>query len=194
MNTDSLFGVVAHLEEQGWQLQKDPTLIGGIPFRFSAVLTGPANTLDLALIEHIQAESQDRLLQKVQGVVLALDAVESRRSLTLIVFGADLDPHIATALSRLARVIDLQGMLKDHSDGDQDIRDALSILRAIDAPTSVTAAVADPIQRLLKALDPQKQSDLEKAGLFSASAFGADAVSQVFSSWVQAALEPEGII
>lgn len=188
MNDETTLKLVSLLESYGCRLLASPTEIGGIPFEFSSVLVGAPNTLDLVLVEQILVDDQERLLQKAQGVALALDAVHSRRSLTLILFGSGLDPTVETALTRFARVLYVQEALNA---GDSELWDALSILRPVEAPTTVSAPKSDPVLRVLETFDPQGQAALEQAGLLKASAFGTEAVTEMFTEWVRAALETE---
>lgn len=191
MNDKTTLKVINVLEGYGCRLLDSPTEIGGIPFEFSAVLVGAPNTLDLVLVQQIRADGQERLVQKAQGVVLALDAVQSRRSLTLILFGADLNPTVETALTRFARVLYIEKALNAGLPADRELWDALSILRPVEAPTTVSALRTDPVHRVLETFEPQVRAALEQAGLLQASAFGTEAVTETFTQWVRAALETE---
>ena len=191
MSTEMTSELVSRLEGYGCRLLPAPATIGGIPFQFSAILVGPPSTLDLVIVERISMLGQQRFLQQAQGVALALDAVQSRRSLTLVLYGANLDRDVEAALNRFARILNVQEALDGGSYEDLQLWDALAILRPMVAPTTVSGLRSDPVQRVLEALHSQRQVDLEQAGLLKASVFGPEAVTEAFSDWVRAALASE---
>lgn len=61
-----------------------PLRVGDIEFRFDAVLMGPTNADDLAVIVDLQEIVGNAIRRRIRGLVTVLDRLKSRRSVSVI--------------------------------------------------------------------------------------------------------------
>jgi hypothetical protein len=93
------------LEGAGYGRMPHPTEVAGIPFEFSAVVVATSG-LDLIVVIDTIAESDEADIRlRVEGLTRALDLVDSRRPLTVILVGPEPMPELQLALTRVARVL-----------------------------------------------------------------------------------------
>ena len=115
--------VVALLQEAGYDRLPQPVEVAGIPFEFAATLVAKA-ALDLVLVlDTITDTDEPGLRLRVEGLGRALDLVESRRPLTVILVGPEPAPDLQLSLTRVARV------LTAGTSGDEDdLRQGIAVL------------------------------------------------------------------
>ena len=115
--------VVTALQEAGYDRLSQPVDVGGIPFEFAATLVAKAG-LDLVLVVDTITDTDEASLRlRVEGLGRALDLVESRRPLTVILVGPEPVPDLQLSLTGVARV------LTAGTSGDEhDLRRGIAIL------------------------------------------------------------------
>lgn len=111
------------LEGAGYDRLPRPVEVAGIPFEFSAVVAA-TSALDLIAVVDTIAESDEANIRlRVEGLTRALDLVESRRPLTVILVGPEPMPELQLALTRVARVL-IAGVPNE----ERDLRQAIAVL------------------------------------------------------------------
>lgn len=115
--------VVDLLREGSYERLPQPVAVASIPFEFSAVLVA-SSSLDLVLVvDTITDTDVASIRARVEGVSRALDLVESRRPLTVVLVGPEPTPELLLALTRVARVL-IAGVPSD----ERELREALAVL------------------------------------------------------------------
>jgi len=121
--------VVSMLVAAQYKAVQTPLPIAGLSFDFSAVLVGPPRSADLIVVADAATESERRIVQRVEGLARALDALRSRRPMTLILTGPRLRQSALDALSRVCRVLGVD----DASDAVA-LKNAIAVLLPLDLP------------------------------------------------------------
>lgn len=115
--------VVAVLQEAGYDRLPQPVEVAGIPFEFAATLVAKA-ALDLVLVVDTVTDTDEASLQlRVEGLGRALDLVDSRRPLTVILVGPEPVPDLQLSLTRVARVL-----TAGTSGDERDLRRGVAVL------------------------------------------------------------------
>ncbi len=97
--------VVTLLRGADYDVVRDPVAVASIPFQFDAVLVGK-HSLDLVVVVDLIRETEATAIRRqVEGLSRALDLVQSKRSLTVILVGPAPPLDIVHSLSRVARVL-----------------------------------------------------------------------------------------
>jgi hypothetical protein len=121
--------VVTLLREAGYELVPRPLEIAAISFEFSAVLAG-ISSLDLVVVIDTVADTDPGdIRRRVEGLSRALDLVESRRPLTVILIGPESMQDLRLALTRVARVL----VVGPH--GERETRQAIAVLMPLELVT-----------------------------------------------------------
>jgi hypothetical protein len=121
--------VVALLCKAGYERLPQPVEVAAIPFEFSAVLAGSAS-LDLVVVVDTVTDSDvASIRRRVEGLSRALDLVESRRPLTVVLVGPEPTPELQLALTRIARVL----VVGPH--GERELREAVAVLLPLELVT-----------------------------------------------------------
>jgi hypothetical protein len=104
----------------------------------------------LILIADTAFDTEQRILQKAEGLARALDVVQSKRPLTLVVAGPR--PHSGTleAMSKVCRVLPIGTVLDD--DPDAVLRNWLAVLTPLNLPEP-NANIADPLTEMAMQLE-----------------------------------------
>ena len=115
--------VVAVLQEAGYDRLPQPVEVAGIPFEFAATLVARAG-LDLVLVVDTITDNDEASLRlRVDGLGRALDLVESRRPLTVILVGPEPAADLHLSLTRVARVLTAGTRGDEH-----DLRRGIAVL------------------------------------------------------------------
>jgi hypothetical protein len=122
--------IVAMLREAGYERLQQPVAVAGIPFEFSAVLAARSSLDLIVVIDTITETDLAGITQRVEGVSRALDLVESRRPLTVVLTGPEPVPDLQLALTRVARVL-VAGV----SSSERELRDDIAILLPLELVT-----------------------------------------------------------
>jgi hypothetical protein len=122
--------VVAMLQGAGYDRLPQPVEVAGIPFEFSAVMAAKA-ALDLIVVLDTITESNEASIRlRIEGLGRALDLVESRRPLTVVLVGPEPMPDLHVALTRVARVLAV-GVPSEQ----RDLHQALAVLLPLELRT-----------------------------------------------------------
>lgn len=121
--------VVAMLQGAGYRSVDTPALIAGISFDFPAILIGASRSPDLIVVADAAMEGEERIVQRVEGLARALDAMQSKRPMTLIVTGLRFSATSIDVLGRVCRIL----AAGDASDGEA-LKNALAVLLPLDLP------------------------------------------------------------
>jgi hypothetical protein len=107
-----------------------PLDIAGLKFEFPAAFLGRTGTsLDLVVIADTAFESEGRIQQKIQGLARALDGMQSRRPLTVVVTGPRPSGAAIDGLSRVCRVLSA-----GDAQNDDMLENALAVLLPLNLP------------------------------------------------------------
>jgi hypothetical protein len=79
--------VVGTLSEAGYRTVSMPMVVSNVTFEFPAALVGSGHSQDLIIVADSSDDSEKRIRQKIEALARALDLVESRRSLTVVLTG-----------------------------------------------------------------------------------------------------------
>jgi hypothetical protein len=120
------------LDEAGYERLAQPIQVAGIPFEFAAVLSGRSSLDLVVVIDTVLDVDVADINRRVEGLSRALDLVESRRPLTIIVVGPTLTPAMQVALTRVARVL-VAGV----PGSEDDLRKAIAVLLPLELQSVV---------------------------------------------------------
>jgi hypothetical protein len=122
--------VVALLREASYERLPQPVEIAGIPFEFSAVVAA-SSSLDLVVVVDTVTDTDvASIRRRVEGLSRALDLVDSRRPLTVVLIGPEPVPELQLALTRVARVL-VAGV----PSGERELREAIAVLLPLELVT-----------------------------------------------------------
>lgn len=160
--------VVALLREASYGPLPEPVAIAGIPFEFSAVLAA-SSSLDLVVVvDTVTDTNLVSVRRRVEGLSRALDLVESRRPLTVVLIGPEPMPELQLALTRVARVL-VAGV----PSGDRELREALAILLPLELVT-----VTEMPESWRSAREKLLAAHPDAAELLQAAGVGSEAVAE----------------
>jgi hypothetical protein len=160
--------VVALLGEAGYERLPQPVRVAGIPFEFSAVLVAGSSLDLIAVVDTVTNTNLSSIRQRVEGLSRALDLVESRRSLTVVLIGPEPVQELQLALTRVARVL-VAGVPTD----TQDLQQAIAVLLPLELATleQMPESWASAREKLLAAHPAA-------ADLLQAAKFGSEEVAE----------------
>jgi hypothetical protein len=121
--------VVAMLRAAHYRSIETPLPVAGLTFDFPAVLIGPPRSPDLIVLADAALDSEDRIVQRVEGLARALDVMQSKRPMTLVVTGPRLSSTAIDTLGRVARILGAG----DAADAGA-LKNALAVLLPLDLP------------------------------------------------------------
>lgn len=136
--------VVQTLESNTYRKLPNPFEVAGVPFEFAAALVGPETTLDLIVVADTLRDQHRDVLRQVDALSHALDVVDSRRTLTVILVGPRPAPEIMNSLAAGCRVLPV-GVVP--AGGTQDLENWLSMFAPLNVPQPSRAA-ANPLDEL----------------------------------------------
>jgi hypothetical protein len=174
--------VVTLLCEASYERLPQPVAVAGIPFEFSAVLAA-SSSLDLVVVVDSVTETDvANIRRRVEGLSRALDLVDSRRPLTVVLIGPEPVLELQLALSRVARVL-FAGV----PSGERELREAIAVLLPLDVVT-----VADMPESWRSARDKLLVGHPHAADLLEAAKVGSDAVAETARRHLLSASPGEG--
>ncbi len=124
--------VAALLREAGYDRLPQPVAVAGIPFKFSAVLAAKSSLDLVVVVDTVTDTDIASIRRRVEGMSRALDLVESRRPLTVVLIGPQAPPELQLALTRVARVL-VAGV----PSSERELREAVAVLLPLE-PVTVT--------------------------------------------------------
>lgn len=160
--------VVTLLREASYEPLPQPVAVAGIPFEFSAVLTASSSLDIVAVVDTVTDTDVANIRRRVEGLSRALDLVESRRPLTVVLIGPEPAPELQLALTRVARVL-VAGVPSD----ERELREAIAVLLPLDVVT-----VTEMPESWRSARDKLLAAHPEAADLLEAAKVGAEEVAE----------------
>jgi len=160
--------VVALLSEAGYYRLVQPVAVADIPFEFSAVLAA-SSSLDLVVvIDTVTDTDVLNIRRRVEGLSRALDLVDSRRPLTVVLIGPEPAPELKLALTRVARVL-FAGVPRN----EHQLREAIAVLLPLDVVTVTELPESWPSAR-----DKLLAAHPDAADLLEAAKVGSEEVAE----------------
>lgn len=166
--------VLKVLEENGYS--KSPVLqIGGISIEFDAAYVSPPDRLGIAVVAHLpeSVEAGSALYWQIQRLARALESVNSRRSITVIVIGGLGDTRLLSDLRTAARVLVVDSSLP--------VQRLVAPLLDFQVP-SMTGEAVSGLSQLRRSIRGRYSPAL--TGLLEAAPEGAKSVESAYLRWV----------
>jgi hypothetical protein len=151
-----------------------PLEIAGLKIDVSDAFVGTGIAPDLIVVGDTTRDKPKRLLQMIEGIGRALDMMDSRRPLTLVVVGPRPDSAEISAMSRFARVLPV-GELAD----DDHLLNWLAVLLPLKLPNP-REEFSDVVENLLL----ESGDDPLIGALLAKADEGAEAVAAQFHVFV----------
>lgn len=167
------------LEAAHFTRMPTPLEIAGLSIPVTSAFVGGGNTQDLVIIGDTVVDTQKKIQQTIEGVGRALDMVQSRRPLTLVVVGPRPESAALGAMARFARVLPI-GEVADQA----TIANWLAVLLPLTLP-----AVKDGVIDVDAVIDEKFQQDALSKSLIDNARHGEEAVGAQFHALVE---EPFG--
>lgn len=169
------------LVANGYALMPDRIRIGDVELDIPMLWQGPSETLDLTIVTDRPSsrEEESRLYWLLQRLTRALDAIESRRTVTLVLMGRPVPSRIESGLLELARVLVVDGSLTTDRMIGPLLR--LQLPPSSEGHQNGIQAVAEVIAG--------KPDSRPLAALLQTAPLGAHAVTERYRSWVHEAFQ-----
>lgn len=169
--------VEALLTANGYAKLASPVSVGGISLEIEDVWEGPPESLDLSLIADRPdtREAALRLFWLVQRLTRALDAAQSRRTVTVVLVGVRAAHNGLGELFELARVLVVDGSLSTAR--------MIGPLLRLDLPSTATEPL-DGIGQVAAAVGRGRNA-AELLRLVQAASAGATVVSDRYETWIE---------
>jgi hypothetical protein len=179
--------VINILVDNSYKELPKPLVIASLPFEFAATLVARERALDLIVVVDSDAEKDERrLTQKVQSLARALDVMQSRRPMTLVLAGPEPSGVTLEILSKVCRVLAVG--VPTGASADQNLRDGLAVLLPLPHLDEVST-LADWRAELYRQVPPN-----ERPGPFTSlvpeAERGAQAVETKFASLIRKEIAP----
>lgn len=171
--------VLTVLERSGFERLPKPLTIVGTEFDFEAAARGTNSSHDLVLIATDDVPPR-RLLRLVAGLARSLDLAASRRPISLVILGG-VDVANRMELERYARVLPISSATPEA----HEIEDAVAVLMPISLPNTSLMHGSDPVEEVLRALGPSRESP-EHIALIRSAQNGPDSVRETLRRYVNA--------
>ena len=171
-----LKAVLEELKEAGFEKLDPPLRIAGAEFDFEAAAIGTGVSHDLVLIA-TDATPHQRLKRLMEGLSRALDHLESRRPVTLILLGEAPPLLVQDELERNARLLLIRG---DEPD-ELRVKQAIAVLMPLTLPATQESG-KDPIGEVMHALGASISP--EHLALIQAAHGGADEVQDSLKRYI----------
>lgn len=162
--------VAEFLTNAGFRRLAVPLEIAGLKFDFPIAFVGSVPSPDLVLVADTAFDNEQRILKKVEGLARALDVVQSKRPLTVVIAGPRPNASALEAMSKVCRVLPIGTVLDE--DPDAVLRNWLAVLTPLHLPEPSTS-IADPLNEMVMHLEDLHPS---VGGLVKLAPQGADAV------------------
>lgn len=160
--------VLEVLERAGFERLSRPLIVAGSTFDFDAAARGTGVSHDLVVVAAGPADSR-RLVRLLSGLSRTLDQLSSRRPVSLVLLGADLDGSALADLERLARVL----VITNGDPEPDEVERAVAVLTPLTIPSGARRG-RDPLAEVAAVLGPSLTP--EHQTLMNAARFGPDEV------------------
>jgi hypothetical protein len=154
--SDNIDRVTRVLQEAGYQELAQPIIVGGIPFKAAAILAKDKWLELITVIDTVLDADAAALRTKIEGLARALDLVESRRALTVILAGPRPNQTLDSELKQVARVLSVPA---GPDASEAALTDALAVLLPLDLSSNGDDAMASwaDVYEGLRAKYPAKE-------------------------------------
>lgn len=173
--------VATALEAAQFTRMSTPLEIAGMSIPVTSAFIGRDTSQDLVIIGDTVGETQRKIQQTIEGVGRALDMVQSRRPLTVVVVGPRPDTSVLGAMARVARVLPI-GEVADQ----ETIDNWLAVLR----PLSLPKLSSDPVE-VAQVLGPQNDAMVQ--ALIAQAQHGEAAVRNDFTRLIEEPFEDDSV-
>ena len=134
----------------GYRRLSTPLKIAGLEFNLAAAFLGTSPSPDLILVEDIAYEEENCILRKIEGIARAMDVVQSKRPLTVVLAGPRPRSTTLDAMCRVCRVLPVG--TDGNEDPDKTLKNWLSVLMPLKLPEP-NAGIADPMTAICEELE-----------------------------------------
>jgi hypothetical protein len=174
--------VVDLLATAGYQLVEGPLTVATIPFDFDATLVGSAS-LDLVLVVDLISKKDPGVLRRqVEGIASALDLVQSKRSLSVVLLGPSPPLDVLRALSRVSRVLSVGSPIGPRA--ADELNDAVAVLLPLKIDQS-TGQLLESGLIARRELQTRFEDEISHS-LFEAASLGPDDVENRMTAILEA--------
>lgn len=171
--------VLGVLETVGFERLPKPLVVAGSTFDFDAAARGTGVSHDLVVVA-TNTRAPKRLVRLLSGLSRTLDQAESRRPVSLVLLGDEVDGATSTDLERHARVLTIES---GDPEADQ-VRRAIAVLMPLALP-STTSRGRDPLTEVAETLGSALSK--EHRALVDAAKVGPEEVRDALRRFVEAA-------
>jgi hypothetical protein len=181
--------VIDLLSEAGYRRIDGQVSIASIPFEFDATLVG-SGSLDLVLVVDLIGKKDPAIVRRqIEGMASALDLVQSRRSLTVVLLGPPPPQDVIHRLSKVARVLAVGSPVGPGADAE--LIDAVAVL----LPLKINRNSSQLFESGLVARRElaSRFDDEISRGLLDAAAEGADQVHDAMTTILEEPLAELGL-
>lgn len=133
------------LADAGYRQLPLPLKIGSLEFDLSAAFIGTSPSPDLILVVDTAVEDEHRILKRILGISRALDVMQSKRPLTVVLAGPRPRSASLAAMSHVCRVLPI-GMIAI-GDSDTELWNWLAILMPLQLPEP-DISIVDPMKEI----------------------------------------------
>jgi hypothetical protein len=167
------------LEAANFTRMATPLQIAGLTIPVASAFIGGGNSPDLVIVGDTVSETQKKIQQTIEGVGRALDMVQSRRPLTLVLVGPRPESSALSAMAKFARVLPVGEI------ADQDsINNWLAVLFPLKLPVLMDGMLN--VEAVLGAAFQQDEMSQSLIAIANARQ-GEDAVRTHFHALIEAA-------
>ncbi len=153
------------LRSAGYRELGKPLVVATIPFDIGTPMISNRSLNVLLVVDTLRPHDPESIRRQTDGLSRALDAIESRRSLTVIFVGPTPSVRVVHAISRVARVLAVGTPVGDRA--ERDLVDSLAVLLPLSVPHQEDEQV-QPWHEILGAMAAQ-YADSEFEPIFEAT-------------------------
>lgn len=176
------------LADGGLRPLMQPVDVGGIPFKFSAMLAG-TDSLDLVvLVDTVEDGPEERIRQEVDGLARVLDVAGSRRPLTVVLIGPRWRELTERAIARVARVLVCEVVVG--GDAKAALRDALAVLLPLDVDVEPTPDTSSEFWPNVRSRLEAAVDDGDLRAVLAMAPKGTELVRDAMVRYLSAPMEP----
>ena len=174
------------IREGGYRELPRPLKIGSLSFDFAHALVAGDKANDLVVVIELKGDiPDDTVIRKVLSLARALDVLQSKRSVTVVLTSGQAAPETLHSLSRVCRVLPVGSPYGPKA--VDAVRDWLSVLLPLSQPPPVETFV--DWQSDLRNCIPDNAAGPLSEELVKAAPSGAIAVEEVLASTIRALVD-----
>jgi hypothetical protein len=171
------------IEEGGYKELPRPLKVGSLSFDFAHALVAGDKANDLVIVIELKGDTaDDSVIRKILSLTRALDVLQSKRSVTVVLTSGPVSTETVQSISRVCRVLAV-GAPSGPKAMDA-VRDWISVLLPLVQPPPVETLV--DWQSDLRSSIPKNMAGPLMDELLIAASAGRSAVEQVLASTIQA--------